>query len=225
MAESTKPTHVTLAVVFQVRVGEAAGAPLGAREGTARRGLGPSRAATSSRARRSSSRSATPGREGRRPRALTSRAARDPQRARSAPARVAARDGLPRGRAARGRPALPEDTDWHPVDRLPRLPSTTARSRWPAASGCGRNSRTRTSASRSRRDLHHARAARRLRGGARPRTVGDEPPTRARASRVLEADRRASRFRPSRRTAGRLFRSARRELEVTDQFAVLRPPG
>ena len=48
-------------------------------------------------------------------------------------------------------PALPDDTAWHPVERLPeRWPSTTRRSCWPAASACARSSPTPTSASRWR---------------------------------------------------------------------------
>ena len=86
-----------------------------------------------------------------------------------------------------------------------RSRSTTARSCSPGASGCGRSSRTRTSASRSRRERFTiSRAARPLPRGARARRLGDEPAARARsAAHVLEPTgrQRASRAdgRPARR--------------------------
>ena len=49
-------------------------------------------------------------------------------------------------------PQLPADTAWHPVDQLPSLASTTARSCSRGGSGCAGSSRTRTPASRSHRE-------------------------------------------------------------------------
>ena len=55
--------------------------------------------------------------------------------------------------------------------------------------------------------------------------LGDEPAAGAAAARAARSDRRAPRPR-ARRAAGprELFRFRSRRLEVTDQFAVLRPP-
>ena len=48
-------------------------------------------------------------------------------------------------------PALPEDTDWHPVDRLPKLAFDHREITLAGVSVCARSCRTRTSASRSPR--------------------------------------------------------------------------
>ena len=90
--------------------------------------------------------------EGRRARALPPRAARDAQRARPQPASAgSSRPPTSASSRATSTPACPTTRAGIPVDELPRSSrSTTGRSCSPAASGCARSSRTRTSASRSR---------------------------------------------------------------------------
>ena len=119
--------------------------------------------------------------QGRRARARPPRAARDAERPRPQPAALGARDRLPRARPERRRPGAARRHALAP-GRQPAGARVRPRARScsPGASGCGRSSRTRTSASRSRpasftiselRDLYRAAL------GAR--RLGDEPPARA----------------------------------------------
>ena len=108
-----------------------------------------------------------------------------------------------------------------------RSRSTTSRSCSPAASACAAKlSYTNIGFALAPDDVHDLRAARPLPRRARPRPLGDEPPARAAAPPPARADRQPPRARAVRRAARRRSTaSARRELEITDQFAVLRPPG
>ncbi len=115
-----------------------------------------------------------------------------------------------------------------PVDELPERDRLRPRRRScsPAASGCAPSSRTRTSASRSRpetftiselRDLYTAALGYRVSATNLQRVLerrGLLEPTGDRRSPGPDGGRPAAVFR---------FRS--REMEVTDPFAVLRPPG
>ena len=169
-----------------------------------------------------------PRREGRRPRARPPRAAGDAERPGPQPAALGARDRLSRARPERRRPRRYRTTRAGTRSTPARSsPSTTSRSCSPAATAFARSSRTRTSASRSRRaTLHHLRAPGPLPRGARARRLGDEPPARAPAPPPARRHRRAPRE-PG-RAGGRpaaLYRFRTRALEITDQFAVLRPPA
>ena len=152
MAESTKPTHVTLAVVFQVRVGKLQVLLWErAKEPFARRLVPPGRL---SRARRDA-RGLDPQAPGRA--RSTSGSSRTSSSSRPAASPTATRA------SGSSRPPTSGSCRSGSIPRCPRTRtgtrstdcrssrSTTARSRSPAASGCGRSSRTRTSASRSRR--------------------------------------------------------------------------
>jgi 8-oxo-dGTP diphosphatase len=109
-------------------------------------------------------------------------------------------------------PDVPGDTRWHPVDDLPPMASTTARSCSPAASGCAGSSRTRTRASRSRpptsRSPSCARSTSRRSGTtSRPRTSAACSSARA----VIEPT--ASGARPAgRRPPAEVFRFRDRHL-------------
>ena len=108
----------------------------------------------------------------------------------------------------------------------PSSPSTTARSCWPGASGCGRSSRTRTSPSRWRRRSSRSRSCATLYVAALGHEVSATNLQRVLLRRgVLEPT--GERREPG-RTGGRpaaCYRFRSRRLEITDQFAVLRPPG
>ena len=123
-------------------------------------------------------------------------------------------------------PALPADTRWHPVDELPPLafdhePIVLAgRERLRA-----KLSYTNLGFALAPDDVHDLRAARPLPRRARPRRLGDEPAARAPAPPPARADREPPRARARRRPPGGALPLPRRELEITDQFAVLRPPG
>ena len=226
MAESTKPAHATLAVVFQVRSGklqvllwERAKEPFAGAWSLPGGYLEAGETLEDSIRRHLAA-------KGRRARALPPRATRDSQRARSPPARVAARDGLPRRRAARGRSRAARGhglAPGRPAAASSR--STTARSRSPAGSGCGRSSRTRTSASRSRRRRSRCASC----GTSTP--LRSATMSRRRTSSACSFAAACSRPTGERRSSGRaggrpaeLFRFSTPKLEVTDQFAVLRPP-
>jgi len=123
-------------------------------------------------------------------------------------------------------PALPEDSAWHPVERLPQLAFDHA-----TIVGVGRD---RLRAKLSYTNVAFALAPaeftiselRRLYGAALGRDVSATNLQRVLVRRnVLEATggRRASG--PSGGRPGALFRFRSRRLEITDQFAVLRPPG
>ena len=98
-------------------------------------------------------------------------------------------------------PELPADTAWHVVDDLPaRLRPRRDRARGagaPARQALLHERRLRARA----RDVHALGAARSLRGGARPRRLGDEPEARAPPPRRARADRRPARA--GRAAAGR----------------------
>ena len=221
------PAHVTLAVVLQVRDGELqallwqrARAPFKGswalagrlpRPGRHARGLDPP----------------APRGEGRRAGALASRAARDAERSEALAAGVAAGDGLSRARAERRRPRAPRRHGLAPGRRPPH-PRVRPR--------LDRARRTGTSAGeavvhepglRARAcGVHDLRAPRPLRGRARTRRVGDESPASPAPARSARADRPPAGVRARRAAVpARSSASARSELEITDQFAVLRPPG
>ena len=124
-------------------------------------------------------------------------------------------------------PAVPADTRWHPVDALPPLAFDHGRDRARRPRAAAREALVHEPRLRARaRGVHDLRAARPLRGRARPRRLGDEPAARAPAPRRARAHRGPPRAGP-RRAAGppRSIRFRSRALEITDQFAVLRPPG
>ena len=143
-------------------------------------------------------------REGRRPRGRAPGAARRPSATRTAirtsgswrpPISASSRS------ASTGRPRRHELAPASARSHRPR--STTARSCSPGASGCAGSSPTRTSASRWRRRVVHARrAARRLRRGAGTRRLGDEPEARTPAPRGAGAHRPAPRLRARWRPPG-----------------------
>ncbi len=124
-------------------------------------------------------------------------------------------------------PAVPADTAWHPVDDLPAIAFDHG-----AIVLAGRErlraklSYTNVGFALAPDDVHDLRAARPLPRRARPRRLGDEPPARAPPPPPARADRRAT-ARPARPAAAprRSSASAHAALEITDQFAVLRPPG
>jgi 8-oxo-dGTP diphosphatase len=122
-------------------------------------------------------------------------------------------------------PALPEDTDWHPVDRLPKLAfdhreiTLAGRERLRAKlsyTNIGFALAPETFTMRELRDVYAA---------ALGHDVSATNLQRILVRRgVLEA---TGKRREPGRTGGRpaaLFRFSTPELEVTDQFAVLRPP-
>ena len=123
-------------------------------------------------------------------------------------------------------PALPEDTDWHPVDRLPKLAfdhreiTLAGRERLRAKlsyTNIGFALAPETFTMRELRDVYAA---------ALGHDVSATNLHRVLVRRgVLEA---TGQRRGSGRAGGRpaeLFHFSARELEVTDPFAVLRPPG
>ncbi len=122
-------------------------------------------------------------------------------------------------------PQIPEDTRWHPLDDLPSSRTTTRRSSSARATGSARSSRTRTSASRSRR-----------RASRSPSSATSTPPRSATTSARRTSSASSCAVSSSRTPASggttaageggrrRSTASAIRELEITDQFAVLRPP-
>ena len=205
----------------------APGAALGARARPVRRHLVAARAASSPPTRRSSSRSAA---TSRRRSTCASSSHLEQLETRSDPDRNPLRWELATaylGLVPRDvDPALPADTRWHPVDALPaarvRPRADRARRR---ASGCARSSRTRTSASRSRR-----------RRSRSPSSATSTAPRSATTSRRRTSSACCSAATCSCRPAstgatgpagGRpaaLYGFRARELEITDQFAVLRPP-
>ncbi len=147
-------------------------------------------------------------------------------RAGSPSERVAARDRVPRPRPSRRRPGAPGGHALAPRRGDSRsLRSTTAivlagRERLRAKLSYT-NVGLRAGAGR----VHDLRAPRPLRRRARARGLRDEPAADSRAARTLEPT--GGRREPG-RAGGRpaaLYRFRVRRLEVTDQFAVLRPPG
>ena len=167
--------------------------------------------------------------QGRRPRARPPRAARDAQRSRPQPARVGARDRLPRARPA---PAstrrVPEDTRWHPVStparaRLRPPRDRARRARAAAGEALVHEHRLRARAA----GVHASPSCATLYVAALGHEVSATNLQRVLLRRgVLEAtgERREPRAAAGGRPAA-LYRFRSRRLEITDQFAVLRPPG
>ena len=101
-----------------------------------------------------------------------------------------------------------------------------SRSCRPAASGCARSSRTRTSASHSHRAEFTISELRDLYAAALGHDVSATNLQRVLLRReVLEPTGRRRASGPTGGRPGSLFRFRTPELEITDQFAVLRPPG
>ncbi len=148
----------------------------------------------------------------------------DPRRyPRGAPARDRVPRPRPRSGATRPSPTTRVGTRWKTF-RAWR--STTARSRTRRASGCARSSRTRTSASRSRPTCSRSPSCAR---STRPRSDTTCPRRTCSAcfSGAGCSCRPGSAASPGRAEDGRprSSASAPAELEVTDPFAVLRPPA
>ena len=101
-------------------------------------------------------------------------------------------------------PALPEDTNWHSVDRLPGLAfdhreiTLAARERLRA-----KLSYTNIGFALAPETFTSERAARHLRRGPRARRLGDEPPARPGQARSPRGDRQAPRAGTDRRPGGR----------------------
>ena len=122
-------------------------------------------------------------------------------------------------------PSVPEDTRWHRVDALPDTAFDhgeivlAGRDRLRGKlsySNIGFALAPETFTLAELRDVYEAALG--LRG------VGDEPEARAAAARSDRGGRDAPRARPGRRTARGALPLPRPELEVTDPFAVFRPP-
>ena len=227
-AKTSAPAHAVLAVVLQVRDGrlqvllwERALEPFA--------GAGRCRAASSPPDETLEELDPPPPRgEGRRARARAPRAARDAQRPRPQPAALGARDRLPRARPERrSTRRFPPTRAGTRSTSCRSSPSTTTRSCSPAASGCAAKlSYTNIGFALAPADVHDLRAARPLPRRARPRRLGDEPPARAAARGTCSCRPAAAASRARGRAARRRSTaSERRELEITDQFAVLRPPS
>ena len=221
------PCTPSLAVVLQVRDGAAPGAALGAGARAVRRHLvAPGRRPRAGRDARGVD-PPPPRGQGRRPRARPPRAARDAQRPGRNPLRwelATAYLGLVPSDVD---PALPADTRWHPVDELPALAfdheQIVARR---ARAAARRSSPTRTSASRSRRrrftiselrDLYRAALGYDLSATNLQRVL-------LRRKLLVPTGERREPGRAGGRPAA-VYRFRVRTLEITDQFAVLRPPG
>ena len=150
----------------------------------------------------------------------TSARARAPRAARDAhPSRRHARDGLPRAARgpARGSTATGAGRNATSSDERELVAAAQARLR----ASCSYTNLGFAARAGGVHDLGAARAVRRC---ARTRRVGDEPAAGPASPRRARAGRRPSR---AGRTGGRpaaLFRFASQRLEVTDEFAALRPP-
>ena len=229
MHESSRPdtgAHVALAVRPPGARGRAPGAALAARARALRRRLVPPRRLPRAGRDARGVDPPPPRGEGRRARALAPRAARDAERPGPQPARVAARDGVPRARAVATStpPCRPTRAGTRSTTCRPWR-STTKGSRSPAATACARSSRTRTSASRSRRPTFTISELRDLYAAALGHDVSPTNLKRVLLRRgVLERTGTQRSPGPAGGRPAELYRFRSRELEITDQFAVLRPP-
>jgi 8-oxo-dGTP diphosphatase len=225
MAESTRPTHATLAVVFQVRSGklqvllwQRARDPFGGAWSLPGGYLEPEETLEDSIRRHLAAKVDV--RELAHLEQLETRSDpdRDPREWQLATAYLGV---VPLGVD----PALPEDTDWHPVDRLPELAfdhreiTLAGRERLRAKlsyTNIGFALAPETFTMRELRDIYDAALGHDLSATNLHRVLV------RRGVLVATGERRGSG-----RTGGRpaeLFRFRTPELEVTDQFAVLRPP-
>ena len=166
------------------------------------------------------------GGEGRRTRALAPRAARDAER----PGAQPDASGSLRRRTSGSfrRTSTPPSRPTRPGTRSTTCRpwrSTTKGSRSPAATACARSSRTRTSASRSHRRRSRSRSS--ATSTAR-HWATTSPPRISSACSCGEAfssgRARSARPGPAGGRPAELYRFRSRTLEITDQFAVLRPP-
>jgi 8-oxo-dGTP diphosphatase len=226
MAESTKPTHATLAVVFQVRSGklevllwERAKAPFAKAWSLPGGYLEPGETLEDSIRRHLAAKVDV--RELSHLEQLETRSEPDrhPREWQLATAYLGV---VPLGVD----PALPEDSDWRPVDRLPKLAfdhreiTLAGRERLRAKlsyTNIGFALAPETFTMRELRDVYAAALGYELSATNLQRVLVRRG--------VLEA---TGERRGSGRAGGRpaeLFRFSAPELEVTDQFAVLRPPG
>jgi 8-oxo-dGTP diphosphatase len=226
MAESTKPTHVTLAVVFQVRSGklqvllwERAKEPQAGAWSLPGGYLEPGETLEQSIRRHLAEKVDVRQLSHLEQLETRSESDRHPREWQLATAYLGV---VPLGVD----PALPEDTDWHPVDRLPRLAfdhreiTLAGRDRLRAKlsyTNIGFALAPETFTMRELRDVYAAALGHELSATNLQRVLVRRG--------VLEA---TGERRGSGRAGGRpaeLFRFSTPKLEVTDQFAVLRPPG
>ena len=147
---------------------------------------------------------AAPRGQGRRAGGRAPRAARDAERPEAQPARLGARERLPRARPGRPRPGRAGGHALAPGlaaarSRLRPRGDHARRPRPAAREALVHERGLRARAAR----LHALRAARALRRRARARRLGDEPPARAPSPRRARADGRAPRVGPNRRPPGR----------------------
>ena len=218
-----------LAVVFPRCVDDRApGAAVAAREGARPRRLGPSRRLPRARRDARAVDSAPSRREVDVRELLASGAARHLERS---PTGTPTNGSSPRPTSGSCRrdvdPEIPDDTTWHPVEHLPRMAFDhgeivlAGRERLRA-----KLSYMNLGFALAPPDLHDPGAARPVHRGARARGLGDEPPARPRPPRAARGHRRAALPGPhGGRPATRRRASTRRSSAITDQFAVLRPPG
>ena len=224
--ESKTPAHVTLAVGLPGARGASCRCFSGSARRSRSRASGPSRAATSSRARRSRSSirrhlaDKVDVREVSHLEQLETLS--DPDRHPSEWQLATAYLGLvPLGVD----PRVPDDTSWHPVDELPKLAFDHG-----AIALAGRE-RLRAKLSYTNigfalapeaftlselRDIYAAALGHDVSATNLQRVLA--------AARRARAGRQAARPGPCGRPPAELFRFRTRQLEVTDQFAVLRPP-
>ena len=122
-------------------------------------------------------------------------------------------------------PAVPEDTAWHAV-ATPSLHGVRPRGdRDRRARPAAREALVHKPRLRARAgDVHDLGAPRPLYRRARARRLPHEPQASAPTPRRPRADGHAALTGTGRRSPGELYRFRTPRLEITDQFAVLRPP-
>ena len=202
-AKTAGPVHTAVAVVLQVRAAQLQ-VLLWERHSSRSPASGRFRAAPSPGRDARGVDPPPPGDQGRRPRARPSRTARDAQRPGAQPTPLGARDRIS-GLVPRDvDPALPADTHWHPVDRLPELAFDhrsivlAGRERLRA-----KLSYTNIGFALAPERLHHLRAARPVPGRARPRPLGDQPAACPAPAPSARPDRQPPRARAGGRSPGR----------------------